>query len=205
MTKEDLKSGMIIKTREGLFGTLKLNTANGDGIGSLEGMEDFLWIPLETINDNLSSLLNDNLDIIEIYKLPIESNIEVINLNDLTLIWSCNYSNENKIDNTYSKSVKNIKSVPPKNDELSNSKNNPTNYINHLRIISAGKNIKSIVYISVSMFLLSFVLVLLIFNSKSLESLQTYNIILSIIILLFNILILIKLFNAGDDLENVVD
>lgn len=205
MTKEDLKSGMIIKTREGLFGTLKLNTANGDGIGSLEGMEDLLWIPLETINDNLSSLLNDTLDIIEVYKVTIESNKELINLEDLTLIWSCDYGIENKIDSTFSKSVKNIKSAPTKNDELSNSKSNPTNYINHLRIISAGKNIKSIVYISASMFLLSFVFVLLIFNSKSIEIIKTYNIILSIIILLFNILILIKLFNAGDDLENVVN
>ena len=127
----------------------------------------------------------------------------------INLIFDSDKENINRIDNnsdsTYSMNVENIRSAPTKNDELSNSKSNPTNYINHLRIISAGKNIKSIVYISASMFLLSLVFVLLILNSKSIESIKTYNIILSISILLFNILILIKLFNAGDDLENVVD
>jgi hypothetical protein len=77
--------------------------------------------------------------------------------------------------------------------------------INHFRIIRAGKNLKSIVFIFSSMFLFTIIFMYIIFDTKSVEKVKLYSEILGVLILVFNCLIFSKLYKAGDELEKIID
>ena len=77
--------------------------------------------------------------------------------------------------------------------------------INHFRIIRAGKNLKSIVFIFLSMLFLIIIFMYLIYDTKSLYKIKLYSEILGVLIILFNCLILIKIYKAGDELEKIID
>lgn len=70
MTKSDLKTGMVIKTREGKFGIVMLNTSNGDiigGMGSFNGSES-TWFPLSGHKEDLTAVYNHkDHDIVSVY------------------------------------------------------------------------------------------------------------------------------------------
>jgi hypothetical protein len=89
MKKEDLRSGMIVQTRQGGFGMILLNTTNGDIIGG--GTHTFnhnerLWKPLENLSDDLTSREYGN-DIVKIYNANANYIFGTFDTKLLTCIW----------------------------------------------------------------------------------------------------------------------
>ncbi len=71
------------------------------------------------------------------------------------------------------------------------------------KINKAGRAIKSIVYISVLMFCFLIIGLIIIFNSIDINIIKSTYIGLGLIFLILNLLILIRIYEAGDNLENV--
>ena len=71
------------------------------------------------------------------------------------------------------------------------------------KINEAGRAIKSIVYISVLMFCFLIIGLIIIFNSIDINIIKSTYIGLGLIFLILNLLILIRIYEAGDNLENV--
>lgn len=89
MRKEDLRSGMIVQTKQGDLGIVLLNTTNGDIIGG--GTNTILntgrtWKPLDNLNDDLTSPTNEN-DIIKIYNGGGNCYFGTFDTKLLTCIW----------------------------------------------------------------------------------------------------------------------
>jgi hypothetical protein len=71
------------------------------------------------------------------------------------------------------------------------------------KINEAGRAIKSIVYISVLMFCFLIIGLIIVFNSKDINIIKSTYIGTGLVFLILNLLILIRIYEAGDNLENV--
>ena len=71
------------------------------------------------------------------------------------------------------------------------------------KINSAGRAIKSIVYISVLMFCFLVIGLIIVFNSKDINIIKSTYIGTGLVFLILNLLILFRIYEAGDNLENV--
>lgn len=71
------------------------------------------------------------------------------------------------------------------------------------KINKAGRAIKSIVYISELMFCFLIIGLIIVFNSIDINIIKSTYIGLGLIFLILNLLILIRIYEAGDNLENV--
>jgi len=69
-------------------------------------------------------------------------------------------------------------------------------------INAAGKSLKTIVYAALIMIIFSIIGVFISISSKDFETIQFTYLFIGIVALVFNIIILISLYKAGDDLEN---
>lgn len=87
MKKEDLKSGMVVVTRDGNKGIVLLGTTNGDIIGGCGEYHGATWKPLDALNDDLTSNYEGEYDIVKIYNTSGNKNFGTIDLDKLQLIW----------------------------------------------------------------------------------------------------------------------
>ena len=79
--KKDLKTGMVVKIKDGRFYKVMLNTSDGDIMVSTDG-----YIYFTDINDDLTTR-HLSLSIVEIYKPQDVSKSFSMNLHNLTSIW----------------------------------------------------------------------------------------------------------------------
>lgn len=87
MKKEDLRSGMIVETRNRKLGIVLLNTTNGDIIGGAGGNENInTWKPLDSFDDNLSSDF-PQCDIVKIYNASSNMYFGTFDTSKLNCIW----------------------------------------------------------------------------------------------------------------------
>lgn len=85
MKKKDLRSGMVVETREGEKGLILLNSPQGDVIGGC-GSTLNIWESLKNYNDYLKHDLFSGEDIMKIY--TVEDNYNLGNLDiESNLIW----------------------------------------------------------------------------------------------------------------------
>lgn len=82
--------------------------------------------------------------------------------------------------------------------------NNCNLMINPTNIISAGRNIKSVVYVVLVMTLFALIAILTANISKNINTIKNAYLILGVASLIGNIIILFQLHSAGDNLENSV-
>ena len=123
-TKKDLKTGMIIETKDGHKAMVLLGTNNGDIISGE------IWSPLECYVDDLTCRVDRQMDIIKVYQ-P-KTNKQYLNkdtwddtvglfVNDDILIWDREHKKqeeENKTERT-NKAISEIKEVLSKYSDLS--------------------------------------------------------------------------------------
>jgi hypothetical protein len=88
MKKEDLRSGMVVVTREGNKGIVLLGTTNGNVIGGCGDPYSGSWKSFDAITDDLTSRAGGSeYDIVKIYDADSNKNLGTINLDKLQLIW----------------------------------------------------------------------------------------------------------------------
>lgn len=88
MKKEDLRSGMVVVTREGNKGIVLLGTTNGNIIGGCGDGYYGSWKPYDAIADDLTSCHGGSeYDIVKIYDANGNKNFGTIDLDKLQLIW----------------------------------------------------------------------------------------------------------------------
>lgn len=123
-TKRDLKTGMIVETRDGYKAMVLLGTNNGDIISGE------VWFPLECYNEDLTSNVLKTRDIMKVYQ-P-KTNKQYLNkdawddtvglfVSDDILIWDREHKKqeeENKTERT-NKAISEIKEVLSKYSDLS--------------------------------------------------------------------------------------
>ena len=84
MKKEDLKTGMLVKHRDGTIKKIFLDSNVGDVLVSQEG----IWGELANYHwDMTRSSGRSELDIMEVYKSDMVTALPSFNLNKYTLIW----------------------------------------------------------------------------------------------------------------------
>ncbi len=82
--------------------------------------------------------------------------------------------------------------------------NNSILAINPTNIISAGRNIKSVVYVVLVMIVFAVIAVLTVNSSRNLDTIKNTYLFLGVVSLICNIIILFQLHSAGDNLEKSV-
>ena len=92
MKKSDLKTGMVIKDRDGKVGIVLLGTTNGDIIGGnqekVEGVHGgTCWKPLSVFDEDLKYSGDFKSDVMEIYNAVSNVSFGTININKLSQIW----------------------------------------------------------------------------------------------------------------------
>jgi hypothetical protein len=92
------------------------------------------------------------------------------------------------------------------NGGIRTNSNNNIEYIiaNPTNISSAGKSLKAIVYSSLILMGCFFIGLLVAFNTSSAKTLKNTYILIGFASIILNIIILVSLYNAGDNLENSV-
>ena len=66
MEKKDLKSGMVVETRNGKLGLILLGSPNGDVIAG-NGFDKGSWMTLNAFNSDLTNSVLSECDIIKVY------------------------------------------------------------------------------------------------------------------------------------------
>lgn len=89
-------------------------------------------------------------------------------------------------------------------NQLITSKETLTNIVDTEKIINAGQQLKGIVYVMIFAIIVFLILYAVALNSKKLEELQFIYSILIVAALLSNLIIIMLLFSAGDNLEKSV-
>lgn len=94
MTKQDLKTGMIIEQRCGNIGKVLLNTERGDLIGA-DGNSRSAYSQLDNYEDNLTwNTASSDFDIVKVYSMSIH-NLDAGAINDDgKLLWERNETKE---------------------------------------------------------------------------------------------------------------
>ena len=89
MKKKDLKTGMIVETRSGKLGMVLLDTAEGDIIGGGTHIADDTrtWMPLNSLNDDLTYPLRDDADIVKVYRPTLNNRYGSFDVNKTLLVW----------------------------------------------------------------------------------------------------------------------
>jgi anti-sigma28 factor (negative regulator of flagellin synthesis) len=67
MKKSDLRTGMLVQTREGYFALVMLNTETEDCLVSDGGSNDRAWCMLDTYNEDLERFGIPSSDIVAVY------------------------------------------------------------------------------------------------------------------------------------------
>ena len=115
------------------------------------------------------------------------------------ICWNCNFDkNGIKVDSSPDEILDVVEDFYSPSDAGKDFRINPS------KIIGAGKNIKSAVYYVIVIHICSLVAIAVAFLSISREIAALTSIIIAIVSLICNILILIKLYSAGNKLENVL-
>ena len=90
MRKSDLRSGMIVEKRKGGRGIVFLGTSYGNIIGGLGGVyngEGTTWMPLDSLNEDLTYPSAPESDIVKIYQPTCNMHYGTLNLAQCNLIW----------------------------------------------------------------------------------------------------------------------
>ena len=89
MKRVDLKTGMVIETREGKMGLVLLNTSKGDVIGGCGNAGGSTWCESITRNyrDDLTSPYGDRADIVAVYNSTSNLYFGSTDKQRLDLIW----------------------------------------------------------------------------------------------------------------------
>jgi hypothetical protein len=87
MKKSDLRSGMIVVTRDGRKGIVLLGTANGNVIGGIGlGHGVSTWMPFDSLTEDLKSLKTAS-DITAVYVADSNMQYGSTDLDKLGLLW----------------------------------------------------------------------------------------------------------------------
>lgn len=89
MKKSDLKSGMLVETRDGSLAIVMLNTPKGDALVSNheEIEEEKTWKSLKEHNNDLTSSFDEDDDIVKVYNFDSNSNGASLSKNCREIIW----------------------------------------------------------------------------------------------------------------------
>jgi hypothetical protein len=88
MKRSDLRSGMVVVTRDGDKGIVLLGTSKGNIIGGVGNSTSGLWKPLDGLNDDLEGMTSTTGDdIIAVYDGTSNMHYGSTNLDNLRLIW----------------------------------------------------------------------------------------------------------------------
>jgi hypothetical protein len=88
MRKNDLKTGMVIETRDGCRGIVLLGTKDGDVIGGCgENWEEGYWKPMSDLREDLKGSVEGDSDIMKIYVPNSNRNYGSLKEMGLNKIW----------------------------------------------------------------------------------------------------------------------
>lgn len=86
MKRSDLRSGMVVVSRDGDKGIVLLGTSKGNLIGAVGNSTSGLWMTLDWLNEDLEGPSRGH-DIIAVYDGTSNMNYGSTNLDNLRLIW----------------------------------------------------------------------------------------------------------------------
>lgn len=100
--------------------------------------------------------------------------------------------------------IKELETFEKQKIEVDKNKNNKSNIvINPNNIVAAGKAIKSVVYSILTMIISTLIELVIVNTSPDINVIKNTHIILGVVCFICSIIILMQLYTAGDDLENV--
>jgi hypothetical protein len=103
MKKSDLKSGMLVMTRNNERGIVMLNTPQGDCVVGSDGLLGQTWFPLNSLDENLLYPASDSgdADIIEVWSYSNNSQAASMEKKDRKLLWKRVDNDRVKLNDQY--------------------------------------------------------------------------------------------------------
>jgi hypothetical protein len=101
MKKSELKSGMLVITRDGHKGLIMLGTPEGDSIVSDGTRNGIIWKPLSQINEDLTSEYGGGQDVVEVWSYGCNMNGASLKMEYRTLLWKRDDTEKYKLNSEY--------------------------------------------------------------------------------------------------------
>ena len=108
------------------------------------------------------------------------------------------------LSDDFNKELESIKKQNIEFEKEQKTQNNSNLVINPSNIIAAGKAIKGVVYVVVTMTIFAIIAIIVASSSRDIDSIKNTYIFMGAASLICNIIILVQLYSAGDNLENSV-